>query len=86
MLIAAARLFLLHVDRKVFSKLSLHVPEKTVKKIVLNTAGAIEPTLHVLKEKFQKKLEQEGDHTTVRPPGHPHRPLNPSSSREITTI
>lgn len=71
MLIALARLFL-HVDRKVFSKLSLHVPEKTVRKIVLNTAGAIEPALHVLREKLQKKLEHEGDHTTVRPPSHPH--------------
>lgn len=70
-LIALAGLFL-RVDRKVFSKLSLHVPEKTVKKIVLNTAGAIEPALHVLKEKLQKKLEHEGDHTTVRPPGHSH--------------
>ncbi|XP_056903378.1 sperm flagellar protein 1 [Takifugu flavidus] len=52
------------LNRKVFSKLSLHVPEKTVRKIVLNTAGAIEPALHVLKEKLQKKLEHDGDHTT----------------------
>ncbi|TNN00052.1 hypothetical protein fugu_013084 [Takifugu bimaculatus] len=52
-------------DLKVFSKLSLHVPEKTVRKIVLNTAGAIEPALHVLKEKLQKKLEHDGDHTTI---------------------
>ncbi|XP_029690847.1 sperm flagellar protein 1 isoform X2 [Takifugu rubripes] len=52
------------LNRKVFSKLSLHVPEKTVRKIVLNTAGAIEPALHVLKEKLQKKMEHDGDHTT----------------------
>ncbi|TWW78823.1 Sperm flagellar protein 1 [Takifugu flavidus] len=56
--------FIKYVNMKVFSKLSLHVPEKTVRKIVLNTAGAIEPALHVLKEKLQKKLEHDGDHTT----------------------
>lgn len=43
-----------------FSKLNFHVPEESVKRIVLSTAGAIEPILNALREKIQKKLE----HTT----------------------
>lgn len=53
----------LHVDRKVFSKLNLHVPEKTVKRIVLNAAGAVEPILHALREKIQKKMDHTGENT-----------------------
>ncbi|GLD67491.1 sperm flagellar protein 1 [Lates japonicus] len=48
------------LNRKVFSKLNFHVPEETVKKIVLNTAGVIEPVLSALREKIDRKLE----HTT----------------------
>ncbi|XP_040905804.1 sperm flagellar protein 1 [Toxotes jaculatrix] len=48
------------LNRKVFSKLNFHVPEETVKKIVLSTAGVIEPVLSALREKMDKKLE----HTT----------------------
>lgn len=43
-----------------FSKLNFHVADETVKRIVLNTAGVIEPILSALREKIQKKLE----HTT----------------------
>lgn len=43
-----------------FSKLNFHVPEETMKRIVLSTAGAIEPVLTALREKIDKKLE----HTT----------------------
>ncbi|XP_029377662.1 sperm flagellar protein 1 [Echeneis naucrates] len=45
------------LNRKVFSKLNFHVPEETVKRIVLNTAGVIEPVLSALREKIEKKLE-----------------------------
>lgn len=62
----------LHVDRKVFSKLDLHVPEKTVKRIVLNAAGTVEPILHVLREKIQKKVDQAGENT-VGSPVCPHK-------------
>ncbi|XP_044070639.1 sperm flagellar protein 1 [Siniperca chuatsi] len=48
------------LNRKVFSKLNFHVPEETVKRIVLSTAGVIEPVLSALREKIDKKLE----HTT----------------------
>ncbi|XP_031159987.1 sperm flagellar protein 1 isoform X2 [Sander lucioperca] len=48
------------LNRKVFSKLTFHVPEETVKRIVLSTAGVIEPVLNALREKIDKKLE----HTT----------------------
>ncbi|XP_034753915.1 sperm flagellar protein 1 isoform X2 [Etheostoma cragini] len=48
------------LNRKVFSKLNFHVPEETVKRIVLSTAGVIEPVLNALREKIDKKLE----HTT----------------------
>ncbi|XP_070697573.1 sperm flagellar protein 1 [Pempheris klunzingeri] len=47
-----------HLNRKVFSKLNFHVPEGTVKKIVLSTAGVIEPVLSTLREKIDKKLQQ----------------------------
>ncbi|XP_061766264.1 sperm flagellar protein 1 isoform X2 [Nerophis ophidion] len=45
------------LNRKVFSKLNFHVPEKSVKKIVLRTAGVIESVLTALREKIDKKLE-----------------------------
>ncbi|XP_070772676.1 sperm flagellar protein 1 [Enoplosus armatus] len=48
------------LNRKVFSKLNFLVPEETVKRIVLSTAGVIEPVLSTLREKIDKKLE----HTT----------------------
>ncbi|XP_038593503.1 sperm flagellar protein 1 isoform X2 [Micropterus salmoides] len=48
------------LNRKVFSKLNFHVPEETMKRIVLSTAGAIEPVLSALREKIDQKLE----HTT----------------------
>lgn len=41
--------------RKVFSKLNFHVPEDLVKKIVVNTAGYIEPVLCSLREKIEEK-------------------------------
>ncbi|XP_059179789.1 sperm flagellar protein 1 [Centropristis striata] len=46
------------LNRKVFSKLNFHVPEETVKRIVLSTAGMIEPVLSALRDKIDKKLEQ----------------------------
>ncbi|AWP14074.1 putative sperm flagellar protein 1 [Scophthalmus maximus] len=48
------------LNRKVFSKMNFHVPEETVKRIVLSAAGVIEPVLSTLREKIDKKLE----HTT----------------------
>ncbi|KAM6916808.1 sperm flagellar protein 1 [Xenentodon cancila] len=45
------------LNRKVFSKLDFHVPEDTVKRIVLSTAGAVVPVLSGLRGKIGKKLE-----------------------------
>ncbi|XP_041804097.1 sperm flagellar protein 1 [Chelmon rostratus] len=45
------------LNRKVFSKLNFHVPEETVRRIVLSTAGVIEPILSALRERIDKKLE-----------------------------
>lgn len=53
------------MNRKVFSKLNFHVPEETVKKIVLSTAGVIEPILSTLREKIEKKLEHTTDNILV---------------------
>ncbi|XP_050982424.1 sperm flagellar protein 1 isoform X2 [Labeo rohita] len=43
------------LNRKVFSKLNFHIPEETVKKIVVSTAGYIEPVLCSLREKIEEK-------------------------------
>ncbi|XP_051771916.1 sperm flagellar protein 1 isoform X1 [Ctenopharyngodon idella] len=43
------------LNRKVFSKLNFHIPEDLVKKIVVNTAGYIEPVLCSLREKIEEK-------------------------------
>ncbi|XP_036836891.1 sperm flagellar protein 1 isoform X4 [Oncorhynchus mykiss] len=47
-----------HVDRKVFSKLNFHIPEETVKRIVVSTAGVIEPVLCSLRERIDDKRQQ----------------------------
>ncbi|XP_078145012.1 sperm flagellar protein 1 [Centroberyx gerrardi] len=49
------------LNRKVFSKLNFHVAEETVKRIVLSSAGVIEPVLCALREKIDKKLERAAD-------------------------
>uniref|UniRef100_A0A3Q3WJF8 Calponin-homology (CH) domain-containing protein n=1 Tax=Mola mola TaxID=94237 RepID=A0A3Q3WJF8_MOLML len=54
-----------HLSRKVFSKLNFHVPEETVKRIVLSTAGVIEPVLNALREMIQKKQECTAEHFLV---------------------
>ncbi|XP_060942750.1 sperm flagellar protein 1 [Limanda limanda] len=54
------------LNRKVFSKLNFHLPEDTVSKIALSTAGAIEPVLSALREKIDKKLEQDADNILYR--------------------
>ncbi|XP_077351481.1 sperm flagellar protein 1 isoform X1 [Festucalex cinctus] len=46
------------LNRKVFSKLNFHVPEKSVKKIVLRSSGVIESVLSGLREKIDQKLEE----------------------------
>lgn len=51
--------------RKVFSKLDFHVPEETLKKIVLSTSGAIVPVLNTLREKIDKKLEHSTENILV---------------------
>uniref|UniRef100_A0A8C3AMV3 Sperm flagellar 1 n=1 Tax=Cyclopterus lumpus TaxID=8103 RepID=A0A8C3AMV3_CYCLU len=55
------------LNRKVFSKLNFHVPEDTVKRIVLSTAGVIEPVLGALREKIEKKLEHPTENILVAP-------------------
>ncbi|CAB1343335.1 unnamed protein product [Coregonus sp. 'balchen'] len=46
------------LNRKVFSKLNFHIPEETVKRIVVSTAGAIEPVLCSLRERIDEKRQQ----------------------------
>ncbi|XP_066536131.1 sperm flagellar protein 1 [Hoplias malabaricus] len=41
------------LNRKVFSKLNFHVPEDTVRKIALSSAGSIEPVLCALRERLE---------------------------------
>ncbi|KAG5831537.1 hypothetical protein ANANG_G00304730 [Anguilla anguilla] len=52
------------LNRKVFAKLNFHVPEDTIKKISLCTAGLIESVLCTLREKIEDKrlgaLEERG--------------------------
>lgn len=48
-----------------FSKLNFHVPEETVRRIVLSTAGVIEPVLSALREKIDKKLEHATENILV---------------------
>ncbi|XP_051507614.1 sperm flagellar protein 1 [Myxocyprinus asiaticus] len=43
------------LNRKVFSKLNFHIPEDTMKKIVVSTAGYIELVLCSLREKIEEK-------------------------------
>ncbi|XP_051946465.1 sperm flagellar protein 1 isoform X2 [Xyrauchen texanus] len=43
------------LNRKVFSKLNFHIPEHTMKKIVVSTAGYIEQVLCSLREKIEEK-------------------------------
>ncbi|XP_062320610.1 sperm flagellar protein 1 [Osmerus eperlanus] len=43
------------LNRKVFSKLSFHVPEETVKRIVVCAPGVIEPVLCFLRERIEEK-------------------------------
>lgn len=38
-----------------------------MKRIVLNAAGAVEPILHVLREKIQKKADHAGENTVGCP-------------------
>ncbi|XP_075999202.1 sperm flagellar protein 1-like isoform X1 [Genypterus blacodes] len=49
------------LNRKVFSKLNFHVPEKIIRKIVLSIPGVIEPTLKALRQKINKKLQPTTD-------------------------
>ncbi|CAK6951571.1 sperm flagellar protein 1 [Scomber scombrus] len=53
------------LNRKVFSKLNFQMPEETVKKIALSTAGVIEPVLSALREKIDKKLEHTADNILI---------------------
>ncbi|XP_047207960.1 sperm flagellar protein 1 isoform X2 [Girardinichthys multiradiatus] len=45
------------LNKRVFPKLDMDVPEEMVKKIVTSTPGAIVPVLSVLKEKIEEKLQ-----------------------------
>uniref|UniRef100_A0A3Q0S019 Sperm flagellar 1 n=1 Tax=Amphilophus citrinellus TaxID=61819 RepID=A0A3Q0S019_AMPCI len=54
------------LNRKVFSKLNFHVPEETLKKITLSTAGAVVPVLSALREKIDKKLEDTNNNMLVQ--------------------
>ncbi|XP_029465438.1 sperm flagellar protein 1-like [Rhinatrema bivittatum] len=45
------------LNRKVFSKLNFHVPEDSVKKLVANASGVIEPILCTLRQKINEKLQ-----------------------------
>ncbi|KAM6997102.1 sperm flagellar protein 1 [Tautogolabrus adspersus] len=52
-------------NQKVFSKLNFLVPEETVRRIVLSTAGVIEPVLNALREKIDKKLEHTPENVLI---------------------
>ncbi|XP_038152272.1 sperm flagellar protein 1 [Cyprinodon tularosa] len=46
------------LNKRVFPKLDIYVPEETVKKIVVSTPGVIIPVLNILKKKIEEKREQ----------------------------
>ncbi|KAM8923792.1 sperm flagellar protein 1-like [Pelodytes ibericus] len=46
------------LNRKVFSKLNLHVPEDMVRRLITNTSGVIEPVLYTLRQKINEKLQE----------------------------
>ncbi|XP_068183906.1 sperm flagellar protein 1 [Antennarius striatus] len=77
------------LNRKVFSKLSFSIPEETVKRIVLNTAGVIEPILSALRQKIDKKLQYTPDSTLgldyydIRDPGDPHTEIQPTTVQHL---
>ncbi|XP_056292197.1 sperm flagellar protein 1 [Pseudoliparis swirei] len=78
------------LNRKVFSKLNFHVPEDTVKRIVLSTAGVIEPVLNALREKIDKKLEQptenilDLEYYEARNQKKPHTELHQTEAMRVT--
>ncbi|KAJ8014024.1 hypothetical protein DPEC_G00035950 [Dallia pectoralis] len=49
------------LNRKVFTKLNVLVPEETVKRIVMSTAGAVEPVLCLLRERIDEKRRQRNE-------------------------
>uniref|UniRef100_A0A672GQS8 Zgc:66426 n=1 Tax=Salarias fasciatus TaxID=181472 RepID=A0A672GQS8_SALFA len=53
------------LNRKVFSKLGFLLLESTIRKIALNTVGAVMPVLRILREKIETKLEHSSDNTLV---------------------
>nr|XP_029134984.1 sperm flagellar protein 1 [Labrus bergylta] len=53
------------LNRKVFSKLNFLVPEETGRRIVLSTAGVIEPVLSALRDKIDKKLEHSAENVLI---------------------
>ncbi|KAM4598778.1 sperm flagellar protein 1 [Fundulus diaphanus] len=46
------------LNKRVFPKLEIYVPEETVKKIVISTPGVIVPVLSILKGKIEEKRVQ----------------------------
>nr|XP_046258532.1 sperm flagellar protein 1 [Scatophagus argus] len=82
------------LNRKVFSKLNFHVPEETVRKIVLSTAGVIEPVLRALREKIQKKLEhpteniliQDLEYYDTREQEKPHKEIQQTEAKRLAQL
>ncbi|XP_030060726.1 sperm flagellar protein 1 [Microcaecilia unicolor] len=46
------------LNKKVFSKLNFHVPEDSVKNLVANVSGVIEPILYALRQTINEKLQE----------------------------
>ncbi|KAM4636339.1 sperm flagellar protein 1-like isoform 2-T2 [Discoglossus pictus] len=46
------------LNRKVLSKLNFHIPEDTVRKLIANTPGVIEPVLYTLRQKINERLQE----------------------------
>ncbi|KAK5853949.1 hypothetical protein PBY51_015059 [Eleginops maclovinus] len=80
------------LNRKVFSKLNFHVPEETVRKIVLSTAGVIEPVLSALREKIDKKLENttenilDLEYYDTRNQEKPHTDIPQSEAKRVAQL
>ncbi|KAM4591699.1 sperm flagellar protein 1 [Odontesthes bonariensis] len=80
------------LNRKVFSKLDFHVPEESVRRIVLSTAGAIEPVLSTLREKIDKRLEHNTnnilnmDYFDTRNREKPHTEVHQTEARLLAQL
>ncbi|XP_072279282.1 sperm flagellar protein 1-like [Pyxicephalus adspersus] len=53
------------LNRKVFSKLNLHVPDDIIRKLIANTPGVIETILYTLRQKINERLQDKNQRENI---------------------